>query len=124
MSAAPPNSAAPALETPVLGLAPRTRQILSDYVELTKPKVQSLLIFTTITTMEIAGSPSVSRIALTCAGGYLSAGGGEEVNHSSVFARHGSGPATTPFLRLRATLTTVTRTPAARMNDPIVEIKL
>jgi protoheme IX farnesyltransferase len=57
------------------------RQVVSDYVELTKPKVQSLLLFTTITTMEIAGSPSASRIALTCAGGYLSAGGAGAVNH-------------------------------------------
>jgi len=52
-----------------------------DYVELTKPKVQSLLLLTTIATMEVAGSPSVSRIALTCAGGYLSAGGAGAVNH-------------------------------------------
>ena len=51
------------------------RQLLGDYFELTKPKVQTLLLFTTITTMEIAGSPPVSKIALTCLGGYLSAGG-------------------------------------------------
>jgi protoheme IX farnesyltransferase len=56
-------------------------QLLSDYLELTKPKVQSLLLFTTVTTMEIAGSPSVGRIALTCVGGYLSAGGAGAVNH-------------------------------------------
>jgi protoheme IX farnesyltransferase len=31
--------------------------------------------------MEIAGSPSVGRIALTCLGGYLSAGGAGAVNH-------------------------------------------
>jgi heme o synthase len=31
--------------------------------------------------MEIAGSPSASRIALTCIGGYLSAGGAGAVNH-------------------------------------------
>ncbi len=37
----------------------------------------------------------------------LLTGGGEAVNHSSVFAFHGSGPATTPTLRLRATLTIV-----------------
>src|SRR5262249_36890586 len=36
---------------------------------------------TTVTTMEVAGSPSVSKIALTCAGGYLSAGGAGAVNH-------------------------------------------
>ena len=57
------------------------RQLLADYVELTKPKVQSLLLFTTVTTMEVAGSPSVSKIALTCLGGYLSAGGAGAVNH-------------------------------------------
>ena len=39
---------------------PRTRQLLSDYVELTKPKVQSLLLLTTITTMYVAGDPSVA----------------------------------------------------------------
>src|SRR5581483_10194859 len=57
------------------------RQVISDYFELTKPKVQSLLLFTTVTSMEIAGSPSASRIALTCLGGYLSAGGAGAVNH-------------------------------------------
>jgi protoheme IX farnesyltransferase len=57
------------------------RQVISDYVELTKPKVQSLLLLTTVTTMEIAGSPGVSKIALTVAGGYLSAGGAGAVNH-------------------------------------------
>jgi protoheme IX farnesyltransferase len=57
------------------------RQVVSDYVELTKPKVQSLLLLTTVTTMEVAGSPSVSKIALTCVGGYLSAGGAGAVNH-------------------------------------------
>ena len=59
----------------------RGRQLVADYVELTKPKVQTLLLFTTVTTMEIAGSPSVSKIALTCLGGYLSAGGAGAVNH-------------------------------------------
>jgi protoheme IX farnesyltransferase len=57
------------------------RQLLADYFELTKPKVQTLLLFTTIATMEIAGSPPVSKIALTCLGGYLSAGGAGAVNH-------------------------------------------
>ncbi len=57
------------------------RQLLSDYIELTKPKVQTLLLFTTVTAMEIAGNPPVSRIALTCLGGYLSAGGAGAVNH-------------------------------------------
>ncbi|HWK17804.1 MAG TPA: heme o synthase [Solirubrobacteraceae bacterium] len=58
-----------------------TRQVVSDYFELTKPKVQTLLLLTTITSMEIAGSPSLGLIALTCLGGYLSAGGAGAVNH-------------------------------------------
>jgi protoheme IX farnesyltransferase len=59
----------------------RSRQLAADYLQLTKPKVQSLLLFTTVTTMEIAGSPSVAKIVLTCLGGYLSAGGAGAVNH-------------------------------------------
>jgi protoheme IX farnesyltransferase len=59
----------------------RGRQLLADYASLTKPKVQSLLLLTTVTTMEVAGDPSVSRVALTCLGGYLSAGGAGAVNH-------------------------------------------
>ncbi|MEA2286848.1 MAG: heme o synthase [Solirubrobacteraceae bacterium] len=57
------------------------RQVLSDYAELTKPKVQSLLLLTTVTTMLVAGDPSVQLILLTCLGGYLSAGGAGAVNH-------------------------------------------
>jgi protoheme IX farnesyltransferase len=59
----------------------RARQLLADYVELTKPKVQSLLLLTTVASMEIAGSPPISKVALTCLGGYLSAGGAGAVNH-------------------------------------------
>lgn len=76
-----PGSGASALDTPSLGLAPRTRQLLSDYLELTKPKVQSLLLLTTIATMYLAGDPSPLLVALTCLGGYLSAGGAGAVNH-------------------------------------------
>jgi protoheme IX farnesyltransferase len=74
-------SAARSLEAPRLGLAPRTRLLLSDYLELTKPKVQSLLLLTTITTMYVAGDPSPWLVFLTCLGGYLSAGGAGAVNH-------------------------------------------
>ena len=70
-----------ALGGPAVGLAPRTRQVLSDYLELTKPKVQSLLLLTTIATMYVAGDPSPGLVALTCLGGYLSAGGAGAVNH-------------------------------------------
>jgi protoheme IX farnesyltransferase len=64
-----------------LAFAAEARQRVADYFELTKPKVQTLLLFTTVTTMEIAGDPSVGRIGLTCLGGYLSAGGAGAVNH-------------------------------------------
>jgi heme o synthase len=67
-----------------VGLAPfaGVRQVLRDYVALTKPRVQTLLLFTTVTTMLVAGSPSLGLIALTCLGGYLSAGGAGAVNHA------------------------------------------
>ena len=57
------------------------RQVVSDYVEMTKPKVQSLLLFTTVATMLVAGDPSLELVFLTCLGGYLSAGGAGAVNH-------------------------------------------
>jgi heme o synthase len=55
--------------------------VVSDYFEMTKPKVQSLLLFTTITTMYVAGDPSVGLVGLTCLGGALSAGGAGAINH-------------------------------------------
>jgi protoheme IX farnesyltransferase len=58
------------------------RQVVADYVTLTKPRVQTLLLFTTVTTMLVAGSPSVRLVLLTCLGGYLSAGGAGAVNHA------------------------------------------
>ena len=60
--------------------APRA-QVLRDYVALTKPKVQSLLLLTTVTTMYVAGDPSASLVLLTLLGGSLSAGGAGAVNH-------------------------------------------
>jgi heme o synthase len=57
------------------------RTVVSDYFEMTKPKVQSLLLFTTVTTMYVAGDPSLGLVALTCLGGALSAGGAGAINH-------------------------------------------
>ena len=54
---------------------------VSDYFEMTKPRVQSLLLFTTVTTMYVAGDPSLDLVALTCLGGALSAGGAGAINH-------------------------------------------
>src|SRR3954467_1003340 len=53
-----------------------------DSLTLTKPKVQSLLLFTTVTTMYTAGSPAISLVLLTCIGGALSAGGAGAINHA------------------------------------------
>jgi protoheme IX farnesyltransferase len=57
------------------------RQVLADYVALTKPRVQLLLLLTTVTTMYVAGDPSPTLILLTLLGGSLSAGGAAAVNH-------------------------------------------
>jgi heme o synthase len=56
-------------------------QVVADYVTLTKPKVQLLLLLTTVTTMYVAGDPSPGLVALTVIGGSLSAGGAAAVNH-------------------------------------------
>src|SRR3954463_1034506 len=60
---------------------PGVRQVVADYVTLTKPKVQLLLLLTTITTMYVAGDPSVGLVAITVIGGFLSAGGAGAFNH-------------------------------------------
>jgi heme o synthase len=57
------------------------RQVVADYVTLTKPRVQLLLLLTTVATMEVAGDPSLGLILLTLLGGALSAGGAGAVNH-------------------------------------------
>src|SRR6185437_13642387 len=74
-STAPPQAAA---------VAPRSAasQLLRDYVTLTKPTVQSLLLLTTVTTMYVAGNPSLRLILLTCLGGAMSAGGAGAINHA------------------------------------------
>ena len=59
----------------------RPRTVVADFVTLTKPKVQSLLLFTTVTTMYVAGDPALSTVLLTCLGGALSAGGAGAINH-------------------------------------------
>jgi len=61
---------------------PAMPAILRDYVTLTKPRVQSLLLLTTVTTMYVAGDPSIGLVFLTCLGGALSAGGAGAINHA------------------------------------------
>jgi protoheme IX farnesyltransferase len=100
-----------AVAAPMQGTRWRTRQLLSDYIELTKPKVQSLLLLTTITTMLIAGDPSLTLILLTCLGGYLSAGGAGAVNHwfdrdiDASMARTANRPVPSGRVSARAALT-------------------
>ena len=67
--------------TAALGTRAGALQVARDYVALTKPKVQSLLLLTTVTTMLVAGDPPLWLIAVTVLGGYLSAGGAGAVNH-------------------------------------------
>src|SRR5947208_12588438 len=57
------------------------RAVAADYFDMMKPRVQTLLLFTTITTMYVAGTPSIGLVALTCLGGALSAGGAGAINH-------------------------------------------
>ncbi|WP_027006060.1 heme o synthase [Conexibacter woesei] len=72
---------APAAASALPAARSRNFQLVADLVALTKPKVQSLLLLTTVTTMLVAGSPSIELIVATCIGGYLSAGGAGAVNH-------------------------------------------
>src|SRR5215208_6672726 len=78
---APPPAPAPA---PAALVRPRAgvRTVVADYFEMTKPKVQTLLLLTTITTMYVAGDPSLGLVFLTCLGGALSAGGAGAINHA------------------------------------------
>jgi protoheme IX farnesyltransferase len=69
-------------QTAVLAQRPAALTVLRDYVTLTKPKVQSLLLFITVTTMYVAGDPSIGLVFLTCLGGALSAGGAGAINHA------------------------------------------
>jgi protoheme IX farnesyltransferase len=73
--------AGPATVAPRPTGLPALRQVVADYVALTKPKVQSLLLLTTVTTMYVAGDPSIGLVIATVVGGYLAAGGAGAVNH-------------------------------------------
>ncbi|MFT3865716.1 MAG: heme o synthase [Solirubrobacterales bacterium] len=78
------GAGAQTVPTQAAGVAPRSAasQLLRDYVTLTKPTVQSLLLLTTVTTMYVAGNPSLRLILLTCLGGSLSTGGAAAINHA------------------------------------------
>jgi protoheme IX farnesyltransferase len=65
-----------------IGRRPLALAVARDYLTLTKPRVQSLLLFVTVTTMFVAGDPSAGLVFLTCLGGALSAGGAGAINHA------------------------------------------
>jgi heme o synthase len=65
-----------------IGWLQAARMTGADYVALTKPRVISLLLVTTVATMFVANSsPRLSTIVLTVIGGYLAAGGAGAINH-------------------------------------------
>ncbi len=71
--------------TPDDGQSPRPNvhvepSLSRDLVSLTKPRIISLLLVTTIAPMFAAGSPSLWTVLLVTIGGYLMAGGANAVN--------------------------------------------
>lgn len=54
--------------------------LLRDMVTLTKPRIISLLLVTTIAPMFVAGSPTWLSVLIVLVGGYLMAGGANAVN--------------------------------------------
>jgi len=77
MSAVTTTVAAPALPRRVV-----LRQVLRDYVALTKPRVISLLLVTALAAMVVAqgGWPATDLVLAVMVGGYLAAGGANAVN--------------------------------------------
>ena len=71
----------------VPGLAPRTRQLLGDYLELTKPKVQSLLLLTTIAD-DVRRRRPLARAGRADLPGRLSVGGRRRRRQPLVRPRH------------------------------------
>jgi heme o synthase len=60
--------------------ATRTGSVARDLVALTKPRIISLLLVTTVAPMFVAGSPSAWLVLVVFVGGYLMAGGANAVN--------------------------------------------
>ena len=58
----------------------RSGSFVRDLVSLTKPRIISLLLVTTIAPMYVAGTPSPWLVLIVAIGGYLMAGGANAVN--------------------------------------------
>jgi protoheme IX farnesyltransferase len=74
-----PGTLAPPRDTPVGA----SRASLRDYVTLTKPRVMSLLLLTTVAAMFAGarGTPALGLLVATIVGGILAAGGASAINH-------------------------------------------
>ena len=59
---------------------PADRSFSADLLSLTKPRIISLLLVTTVAPMYVAGSPSWLTVLIVTVGGYLMAGGANAVN--------------------------------------------
>ncbi len=72
----------PAATLPAVARSAEQTSLLADYISLTKPKVISLLLVTTLAAMYIteAGMPSLWLVFWTLIGGYLAAGGAGAIN--------------------------------------------
>jgi len=68
------------MTTPGAVPAAASRTLVQDLVMLTKPRIISLLLVTTIAPMFVAGSPNIALVVLVFVGGYLMAGGANAVN--------------------------------------------
>src|SRR5262252_8207996 len=79
------GATADAAGLPLGGAVPRRRgrDVLRDYLALTKPRIIVLLLITTVTTMFVAdpSGPGLAVILWTILGGYLAAGGAGAINH-------------------------------------------
>ena len=76
MTGAPASGDGPVVTPPPAG----ERPFASDLVSLTKPRIISLLLVTTIAPMFVAGTPGWRTVLLVAIGGYLMAGGANAVN--------------------------------------------
>ncbi len=78
----PQPGAAGAAQVPAGGRRPAL-SVVADYVSLTKPRIISLLLLTTVAAMYVAdpSGPALATVLATMVGGYLAAGGAGAINH-------------------------------------------
>jgi protoheme IX farnesyltransferase len=73
-----PSSGRAGVTTPAVGT--KSPGFVADLVTLTKPRIISLLLVTTIAPMYIAGKPTFALALIMLVGGYMIAGGANAVN--------------------------------------------